>query len=711
MTGLVVLAAGEGSLVVEPVADGAPRWHHCGARIVPGAPPLLAATRTAASFSLDRDCPLSTAPVAGTGWFGPEVIGVSRAGKRVVLAWTDADISGDDAHVRITCRDALAGIELVQTWHTSGAGWHCGAEVTNTGTAAVTLDWLASVLIPLPPQAARLISWRGRHNAELVEADEPLPAHGWLRETRRGISGHGGAPGVYVLGDGAGWHSGDVLAVQLCWSGDTRIAVERDDEGYHILSAGAGLQPGEIALAPGQSWAAPVALLGFSRAGRNGAMAVQHALVRAMQCWPGGAMAPRKVHLNSWEACYFDHDATRIVALAQAAAAIGVERFVLDDGWFKGRGDDSAGLGDWIPDPVKYPHGLAPLAHAVRDLGMEFGLWVEPEMVNPDSDLYRAHPEWALHHAGHPRLTARGQLVLDMARADVRDYLFAALDSVLRAAPIGYLKWDHNRDLVPPSGAAHVRGTYDLLARLRAAHPAVEIESCAGGGGRSDAGMVPYVHRFWTSDTIDAVSRVAMQRGFLAFLPPEMMGSHVGASPAHATGRSQSMAFRAAIASTGHFGVELDPAALAPESHAELAQWVAFARRARDLAHHGQVWLGQGGDGLVWQAQGSLDAGLLLWVIRTAPPLDRRPRPLPLPFVAGAGDISVCLLGIAGGLAGHLPPLPTVWSGPDAAPVPFTADWLAHVGLPLPPLRAESVALFHCVRAGGPRFAPLHPET
>ncbi len=716
MTDCAVLHAGGGTLVIEPMPDGAPVWRHCGRRVVPGALPPLAITRTAASFSLDRDCPLATAPVAGAGWFGPQIVALRRDGAALDLAWTASRMVADDAAITIVLHDAVAGIELAQHWRRdTDAGWRVGAVVTNRGAASVTIDWLASVLVPLPANGssdfARVIAWRGRHNAELVETAEDLPETIWLRETRRGISGHGGAPGVYLLGAGAGWHAGDALAVQLCWSGDSRIAIERDDEGFHILSAGALLQPGEAVLAPGESRAAPDALLAIGTAGRNGVMAAQHAMVRAMQCWPGaagaaGPMTLRKVHLNSWEACYFDHDADRILALARAAAAIGIERFVLDDGWFAGRNDDSAGLGDWIPDRIKYPQGLAPLARAVRDLGMEFGLWVEPEMVNPDSDLFRAHPDWALHRVDGPLLTARGQLVLNLARADVRDALFDALDAVLRSAPIGYLKWDHNRDLVPAGGAAQVAGTYALLARLRAAHPGVEIESCAGGGGRSDAGMVPFVHRFWTSDTIDAVSRVAMQRGFLAFLPPEMMGSHVGASPAHATGRSQSLGFRAAVASAGHFGVELDPDALDPADRAALAQWIGFAQAARALVHGQGTWLGQGADGLVWQAQGTVDHGLLLWVIRAAPPLDRRPQPIALPFLANAGDLAVRLLGIAGGHQGHQAPVPPIWAD-DRAQV-FAADWLAQAGLPLPPLRAHSVALFHIVR-DAPGQVPVLP--
>jgi alpha-galactosidase len=693
----LALHAGGGSIVLEPVADAAPLWRHCGARVEPGALPPLAATRTAASYSLDRDCPLSTAPVAGQGWFGPAVVALRRDGVALPLVWTSAQVENSDAAIRITLNDDRAGITLIQSFRVdANAGWRIGAQVINRAPVAVALDALASAILPLPARATRVVSWRGRHNAELVEADEALPEQIWQREVRRGISGHGGAPGVYLPGD-------ETLALQLCWSGDSRITIERDDEGYHILSAAAVLQPGEVVLAQGDAWTAPDALLAISGC-RNGAMAAQHAMVRAMLRWPGGAMGARKVHLNSWEACYFDHDATRILALARAAADIGIERFVLDDGWFKGRNDDRAGLGDWTPDPVKYPDGLRPLAEAVGALGMEFGLWVEPEMVNPHSDLYRAHPEWALHHAGAPLLTARGQLVLDMRRPAVREYLFAALDALLCDVPIGYLKWDHNRDLVPAGGAAQVRGTYALLGRLRAAHPAVEIESCAGGGGRSDAGMAPYVHRFWTSDNIDAVSRVAMQRAFLAFLPPEMMGSHVGASPAHATGRSQALAFRAAVASPGHFGVELDPAALDPADRQTLAQWIGFARSARDLVHGGGVWLGEGADGLVWQAQGTARRGLLLWVIRTAPPLDRRPHPLLLPFLAGLGDLAVRLLGIAGG-QGHAAHLPDLWAG---GPVSFAADWLAHAGLPLPPLRAESVAVFH-IAGGGHSAVPLAP--
>ncbi len=421
-------------------------------------------------------------------------------------------------------------------------------------------------------------------------------------------------------------------------------------------------------------------------------MAQMHGAVRSILRWPGGTMAQRPVHLNSWEACYFDHDAARIEALAHAGAEIGIERFVLDDGWFTGRRNDRAGLGDWVPDAVTYPDSLAPLAEKIEAMGMQFGLWVEPEMINPDSDLYRAHPDWALALPRRERPTARHQLVLDMRREDVRDYLFERLDAVLKSAPIAYLKWDHNRDHAPSGGTAQVRGTYALLERLRAAHPGVEIEGCAGGGGRSDAGLVPFVHRFWTSDNIDAVARVTMQRGFLAFLPPEIMGSHVGASPAHASGRSQALDFRAAIACMGHMGVELDPETLADADRIALARWIAFYKKWRGLLHGGEVHLGEGPDGLRWQVQGS-PTRKLLFCIRTSLPQDRRPQPVRLPFAAGIREWNASLLEMAE-QSGHGMPRAALFGRMASEPVTFTGSWLAQAGLPMPIQKAESVAIF-----------------
>jgi len=373
---------------------------------------------------------------------------------------------------------------------------------------------------------------------------------------------------------------------------------------------------------------------------------------------------------------------------------------VLDDGWFHGRHDDRAALGDWWPDETKFPDGLGDLVDHVTNLGMEFGLWFEPEMINPDSDLHRAHPDWALQLAGRTMLTARNQLVLDIARPEVADYLFDKMSRLLAAHPIRYIKWDHNRDLTTaglldgrPGYRAQVLAFYALLDRLRAAHPDVEIESCSGGGGRIDFAVLRRAHRVWTSDCIDAVSRTNIQRGFLQFFPPEIMGAHVGTAPAHTTGRSQALAFRAAVALPGHLGVELDARTLGAAQKIELAAWIALYKRLRGRLHAGRVWLGEGQDGLLWQAHG--DAGdLLLLVYRLAPSTHRYTPPLRLPMLDLAFQYRVTEIRPDGILeTSHRAPLLDAIGGADGAS--FSGAWLAHAGLPVPRDQAETAWIVH----------------
>jgi alpha-galactosidase len=699
--GVLHLRGRDFSLVLERAERGPPLWRHWGAPIDPADLPPLADMRGPASFSMDRDVPLSSAPTGGGGWFGPAALACHRGGQNSVIGWQQCDIVADAGSIAITLTDAARGVRLVQHIR-CGADAACAtfsATITNIGDDGLSVTGLASAVLPLPARAAGIRSYHGRHNAELQCADEAMPAQIWRRTSRRGLTGHGGPPGLFVREDGAGEHHGGVWAVQLAWSGDSDLAVEADDEGGYLLSAAAVLHPAELALAAGESWTAPDLLATFSRDGLGGAARNFHAAIRARMDWPGGAMRPRAVHFNSWEACYFAHDEAAMMALADRAAALGVERFVLDDGWFRGRDHDRAGLGDWTVDARKYPDGLGRLAQHITGLGMEFGLWVEPEMVNPDSDLFRAHPDWALAVDGIRPPTARHQLVLDMGRGEVQDHLFAALDALLTDLPIAYLKWDHNRDLSPaadvaggPRRCAQVAGSYALLARLRAAHPQVEIESCAGGGGRIDAGVLRHTHRFWTSDNIDALSRLPIQRGFLAFMPPELMGSHVGAAPAHATGRSQRLGFRAAVAMTGYLGVEMDPATLDTQGRDELADWIDFYKRHRALLHSGDVWQGDGGDGLLWQAHGQ-DGNFLLFTYQCTPPQRRRPQPLPLPFVSR--DPQMVQLVKASGLgSAYRLPLPPMFAAMEAVPQHWSGDWLRHAGLPLPPIRAEGAAVF-----------------
>ena len=301
--------------------------------------------------------------------------------------------------------------------------------------------------------------------------------------------------------------------------------------------------------------------------------------------------------MNTWEAVYFDHDLDRLVELARAGAEVGAERYVLDDGWFRHRRDDSAGLGDWYVDEGVWPQGLHPLVDAVRDLGMDFGLWVEPEMVNPDSDLARAHPDWVLQTGGRQPLLSRQQQVLDVGHPDAYAYLLERLDALLTEHDIAYLKWDHNRDLLEagsgPGGAAGVHAqtlaVYRLLDELRAKHPGVEIESCSSGGLRVDLEILEHTDRVWGSDCIDPLERQQIQRWTTQLVPPELIGSHVGASPSHTTHRHSDLAFRAGTALFASFGIETDVSRMEPGERAELARWVSLYKEVRALLHTGTL--------------------------------------------------------------------------------------------------------------------------
>jgi alpha-galactosidase len=292
------------------------------------------------------------------------------------------------------------------------------------------------------------------------------------------------------------------------------------------------------------------------------------------------------VHYNCWEAIYFNHNLGDLSAIADRAAAIGAERFVLDDGWFGRRDDDTTSLGDWVIDRNKWPDGLHPLIAHVHGLGMTFGLWFEPEMVNPDSDLFRAHPDWML--GPRDQVTGRNQMVLNMALPAVQDYLFAAISAVLTEYPIDYIKWDHNR-LLPVVDAEQTRGAYALFDRLRAAHPLVEIESCASGGGRIDAGILARTHRVWLSDSNDALERLRMQHDAALFLPSCITGSHVGPRKSHTSGRILPMGFRAWVAAQRHMGFEMDLRELTEEEAATLTEITAWYKANRDWMMAGKI--------------------------------------------------------------------------------------------------------------------------
>jgi alpha-galactosidase len=301
--------------------------------------------------------------------------------------------------------------------------------------------------------------------------------------------------------------------------------------------------------------------------------------------------------LNTWEAVYFDHDLPTLLALAETAAQIGIERFVLDDGWFHARRDDRAGLGDWHVDAEVWPEGLTPLVDRVRELGMEFGLWVEPEMVNLDSDLARAHPDWVLQTAHGPGLPSRHQHVLDLGHPEAYAYVVERISALVGQHGIASLKWDHNRPLVDaghgparhPGVHAQTEAAYRMMAELKTRHPGLEIESCCGGGGRLDLGIMEHADRAWVSDCIDAHERHRIVRWTGLTLPLELMGTHVGAGRDHTTGRRLSLDFRAGTALFGHFGVEWDLTAATHDDVEQLRGWIERYKRERSLLHTGTV--------------------------------------------------------------------------------------------------------------------------
>ena len=308
-------------------------------------------------------------------------------------------------------------------------------------------------------------------------------------------------------------------------------------------------------------------------------------------------MYKRQVLLNTWEAAYFDHDLDHLLDLADRAADIGVERFVLDDGWFGRRRDDTKGLGDWVVSEEAWPHGLHPLVERVHALGMEFGLWVEPEMVNLDSEVAEQHPDWLLQTARGPGIPSRHQHVLDLANPQAYAHVRDQISALVAEHGIAYLKWDHNRPLVDagqwPTGRAGVHAqtaaALGLMAELKARHPGLEIESCAGGGGRIDLETVEVADRFWTSDCIDAHERHRINVATGLLMPPELLGTHVGAGRDHTTGRWLELDFRAGTALWGHFGIEWDLSAADPGELDRLAGWVARHKQFRELLHRGTV--------------------------------------------------------------------------------------------------------------------------
>ena len=450
------------------------------------------------------------------------------------------------------------------------------ASIENREKQPILLEQVAAAQWTLPPARYVLSYLTGRWAGESTLNQEPIHAGARVIESRRGSTGHQANPWFAISRDSsqkvagpitAGEEYGEVWFGALAWSGAWRISVEQTQLDSVRLTGGFNPFDFGYKLNPGDHLETPVFYGGYSDHGLGGASRLLHRFELAHVLPHAPAPRPRPVIYNSWEATEFKVDEAGQMALAEKAASIGVDRFVMDDGWFGQRKDDHAGLGDWYVNPEKFPHGLKPLIDKVHALGMDFGLWVEPEMVNPDSDLYRKHPDWVLNFPGRPRSEQRNQLVLNLARNDVRDYLEGFLDKLLTENDIAFLKWDYNRnwsepgwDQVPADEQRRVyvefvRHLYAILADLRKKHPTIEIESCSGGGGRVDLGILRFTDEVWPSDNTDPFDRLTIQDGFTYAYTPQIMMAWVTDSPHWLNGRSTSLTYRMLSSMQGSLGI------------------------------------------------------------------------------------------------------------------------------------------------------------
>ncbi|NVM93528.1 alpha-galactosidase [Arthrobacter wenxiniae] len=598
----IYLRHGRTSLVIG--LDGAsPQLLHWGADLGPELPELGILSDAVPPSALDTPVELGLLPQASAGWRGrPGLRGHRVADGRPGAGFSPllrlADWFQHGAEARIEQMDEDLGLSVVTTVKLHDGGLlELRHEVENRGGTGFALDEL-SVVLPVGRDGTEILDLTGRWCRERHPQRRPVAQGTWVRSGRHGRTGHDSSLLMAVGTPGFGNRHGKVWAGHFGWSGDHEQFVDAVADGRTVMGAAELLGSGEVVLAPRERYVTPPYFAAYSDHGLDGISEAFHDWFRTRGHHPS---TPRPVVLNVWEAVYFNHDLGVLTELADSAAELGVERFVLDDGWFRHRRDDHAGLGDWYVDPGLWPDGLHPLVEAVTSRGMQFGLWVEPEMVNVDSDVARAHPDWlagpvARHDAGSRLpLPWRHQQVLDLANPEAWQYIFDRLDALLDEYAISYLKWDQNRDLAElghegrPGVHRQTLAVYRLLDALKAAHPGLEIESCSSGGARADLGILERTDRIWASDCNDALERQVIQRWTGLVVPPELMGSHIGPTTSHTTGRTHDLSFRAITALFGHFGLEWDIRQVRGAARGELRGAIELYKKHRGLIHTGTM--------------------------------------------------------------------------------------------------------------------------
>jgi len=530
---------------------------------------------------------------------------VIRSGKPR-LAGLPATYVEDDAEastLEITLEDGPGGLKVVLLY-TAFENFPAIARSVRIicGECPLTLTRALSLALDFSDSAYTMLQLSGSWARERHVYTRPLVPGIQAIDSKRGSSSHMQNPFMALLGPCAGEDHGEVFGFSLVYSGSFYAGMEVDQFGTSRALMGINPFGFSWRLAPGDEFQAPEAVLVYSDRGLGGMSHAYHELYRSRLCRGRHRDRPRPVLVNNWEATYFDFDEEKLLEIARRGQAIGAELFVLDDGWFGRRDNDDCSLGDWTVDERKLPEGLSGLAAKINDLGLGFGLWVEPEMVSADSELYREHPDWCLHVPGRRRTEARNQLVLDFSREEVVDRLLDDLTRLFSSAPLSYVKWDMNRNIteahspaLPPERQGEVPhrymlGLYRMLEALVERFPDILFESCSGGGGRFDPGMLYYMPQTWTSDDTDAIERLKIQYGTSLVYPPISIGAHVSASPNHQIGRATPLSTRLNCAMGGNLGFELDLAALSEEEIAAIRNGVSLYKEIRELVQFGRFY-------------------------------------------------------------------------------------------------------------------------
>ena len=586
-----LLTASTSSLLIE-VVNEALVIRHWGAPIHGEHADVATASRVSiANSSWDEPALPGLMRESARGFLGRPALSGHRNGKAWSTKFEVTDFHHQANHCAVTLRDFHAELEVSVVFDLDVFGVLIQkAVIKNIGDSDYVLNEFIHWL-PLPQEATQTLDFAGRWSNERQPQRRDIQIGTWVRESREGRSGHNFSIADIALTAQTSFQAGSAWATSIAWSGNSHYLVERGFDGSQAIGAGELLLPGEVVLHANEFYEAPALFAVYSNEGLDGVSAAFHSHLRARDVHP---KRPRPLTLNMWEALYFDHDETKIKALVDVAAEVGIERVVLDDGWFHSRRNDRSGLGDWVIDPAVWPNGLDPVIEHINSKGIEFGLWFEGEMVNPDSDLYRAHPEWILHEGDRIPPLWRHQLVLDLAHEGAYNHVLEQTSAILASHNIVYIKWDHNRVLVDAGHLGHAgvrrqtQAFYRLFAELKKRHPGLEIESCASGGARIDLGVIDLVDRFWTSDNSDALERQTIQRWTSQVIPPELLGTHIGPTHGHQTGRTLELSMRAITALFGHAGIEWNITEATVEERKHLANWATYYKENRALLHNGK---------------------------------------------------------------------------------------------------------------------------